>query len=60
MIGTQAVYRRHRLFINNLPWLAEEKKISLCDRSLATAILFDQCPGYDTAAAVRSAGRMPP
>jgi alpha-L-rhamnosidase len=26
----------------------------LCDRSLATAILYDQCPGGDTAAALRS------
>ena len=44
--------RDHRVFINNLPWLAEEKKLSRCDRSLATAILFDQCPGGDTRAAV--------
>ena len=36
----------HHLFVNNLPWLAEEKEIRLCDRSLATAILFDQCPEY--------------
>jgi len=36
--------REYHLFINNLPWLAEEKEIRLCDRSLATAILFDQCP----------------
>jgi hypothetical protein len=34
----------HRLFINNLPWLADEKEVRTCDRSLATAILFDQCP----------------
>jgi hypothetical protein len=34
-----------RLFINNLPWLAEEKAPRACDRSLATALLFDQCPG---------------
>ncbi|MBL9125988.1 MAG: alpha-L-rhamnosidase N-terminal domain-containing protein, partial [Verrucomicrobiales bacterium] len=32
------------LFVNNLPWLDEEKEIRTCDRSLATAILFDQCP----------------
>ncbi len=32
------------LFVNNLPWLSEEKTLSLCDRSLATALLFDQCP----------------
>jgi hypothetical protein len=33
------------LFVNNLPWLDEEKQPRLCDRSLAMAILFDQCPG---------------
>lgn len=36
--------RRHGLFVNNLPWLDEEKGIRTCDRSLATAVLFDQCP----------------
>jgi hypothetical protein len=42
------------LFVNNQPWLAEEKSPRTCDRSLATAILFDQCPGGQTQAAVRS------
>lgn len=32
----------------------------LCDRSLATAILFDQCPGGDTAAAARALADCPP
>ena len=32
------------MFVNNLPWVAEEKEERICDRSLATAILFDQCP----------------
>lgn len=44
----------YRMFINNLPWLTEEKTRRACDRSLATAVLFDQCPGADIAAAVRS------
>ena len=44
--------REQKTFINNLPWLAEEKIISLCDRSLATAVLFDQCPGGDSKAAL--------
>jgi hypothetical protein len=35
--------RTHQVFVNNLPWLSEEKGIRLCDRSLATSILFDQC-----------------
>ena len=42
------------LFVNNLPWLPEEKTPRLCDRSLATAILFDQCPKGNTAAAVHA------
>ncbi len=49
----------HNTFINNLPWLAEEKKISMCDRSLATAVLFDQCPGGDTKAALHALAECP-
>ena len=37
--------RKEGRFVVNLPWLAEEGAVRLCDRSLATAILFDQCPG---------------
>jgi len=48
------------LFINNLPWLAEEKNPCTCDRSLATAILFEQCPAGQTTAAVRSLAECPP
>ncbi|WP_029905171.1 alpha-L-rhamnosidase N-terminal domain-containing protein [Prevotella sp. 10(H)] len=32
------------VFINNLPWIEEEQEIRYCDRSLATAILYNQCP----------------
>jgi hypothetical protein len=32
------------IFVNNLPWLEQEGAARTCDRSLATAILFDQCP----------------
>jgi hypothetical protein len=42
------------LFVNNLPWLDEEKGPRLCDRSLATAVLFDQCPDGNVAAARRA------
>jgi alpha-L-rhamnosidase len=48
------------LFINNLPWLAEEKSPRTCDRSLATAILFDQFPDSQSAAAVRLLVECPP
>jgi alpha-L-rhamnosidase len=49
-----------KMFVNNLPWLAEETSLSTCDRSLATAILFDQCPGGQTAAALASLLNCPP
>ena len=48
------------LFVNNLPWLAEEGAARLCDRSLATAILFDQCPASDTNASLRALVELPP
>jgi alpha-L-rhamnosidase len=48
------------LFVVNRPWLGEEKEPRLCDRSLATAILFDQCPGGNTAAALAALVACPP
>jgi len=51
---------QRKLFVNNLPWLDEDKTPRTCDRSLATAILFDQCPGGQTAAAVDSLVECPP
>ncbi|MFN8006000.1 MAG: alpha-L-rhamnosidase N-terminal domain-containing protein [Terriglobia bacterium] len=50
---------QRRLIVNNLPWLAEEKEISLCDRSLATAVLFDQCPNGDDAECLRILAESP-
>ena len=35
-------------FVNNLPWANEEGVRLYCDRSLATAIMYDQCPGSNT------------
>jgi len=49
-----------RLFVNNLPWLAQERNARTCDRSLATAILFDQCPDLQNTAALRSLAECPP
>lgn len=37
--------KEKKIFINNLPWVGEEKEIRYCDRSLATALLYNQCPG---------------
>jgi hypothetical protein len=51
---------REGLFVINLPWLPEEKKMRLCDRSLATAVLFDQCPGGRFEQAVRVLAECPP
>jgi hypothetical protein len=48
------------VFVNNLPWLEEERKPRLCDRSLATSILFDQCPGRKAEAAVAALAGCPP
>ena len=52
--------RRKGVFVNNLPWIAEEKAPRLCDRSLATAILFNQCPGDRTGAAALALANTPP
>jgi hypothetical protein len=48
------------LFIINLPWLGEEGSPRLCDRSLATAILFDQCPHGQTDTVLRVLAECPP
>jgi hypothetical protein len=50
---------QHGLFVDNLPWLAEEKSIRLSDRALATSVLFDQCPANNTVAAVRALASTP-
>ena len=50
----------HGLFVANRPWLAEESGIRLCDRSLATAILFDQCPAASTDAPLEALVDCPP
>jgi hypothetical protein len=42
------------LFVVNRPWLNEEKDIRLCDRSLSTAILYNQCPSGSMAAAIKA------
>lgn len=44
----------HQLFVDNRPWMREEGRLRLHDRTLANAILFDQCPQGQTAAAVKA------
>jgi hypothetical protein len=41
------------LFVNNLPWLSEEKEPVICYRSLSTAILYNQCPNQENAASIK-------
>ncbi|MCC6396976.1 MAG: alpha-L-rhamnosidase, partial [Bacteroidetes bacterium] len=48
------------LFVNNLPWIAEEKAMRLCDRSIATAVLFDLCPDDITGPAIEALASPPP
>jgi hypothetical protein len=50
----------NQLYIVNLPWLKEEKERRLCDRSLATAILFGQCPQGETSEALQMLVKCPP
>lgn len=47
------------LFVNNLPWLAEDKDPRFCDRSLATSILYDQCPDNQTDPALKTLAEAP-
>jgi hypothetical protein len=49
-----------KIFVNNLPWIKEEGGARLCDRSLATAVLFDQCPGQNTDQAMLALVECPP
>jgi alpha-L-rhamnosidase len=48
------------LFVSNLPWAREEGEVRLDDRGLATAVLFDLCPGNRSGAAVRALAECPP
>lgn len=47
------------LFVNNLPWLTEEGSPRYCDRSLATAVLYGQCPRGEIAPSVRMLAECP-
>ena len=50
----------HRCFVDNLPWLNDEPGPRFHDRTLATAVLFGQCPGGDAARAVEMMAACPP
>ncbi len=48
-----------KVFVCNLPWVEEEKEVRYCDRSLATAILYDQCPGGNSGNALKIISECP-
>jgi hypothetical protein len=45
--------KKQKLFVINLPWIKQEKKPVYCDRSLATAVLFNQCPANEIKESLR-------
>ena len=48
------------LFVSNMPWEDEEGAARLDDRSVATALLFDQCPKGRVAESVAALASPPP
>jgi len=48
------------LFVVNLPWLEEEGAPRYCDRSTATALLYDQCPDGQSEASLQLLVDQPP
>ena len=52
--------RKRNLFVDNLPWTKEEKESRCSDRTLATAVLFDQCPGGSMQPSVDMLANCPP
>jgi len=52
--------KKEKVFVVNRPWLDKENGPRYCDRSLATAILYDQCPKGSTDAALKKLVECPP
>lgn len=50
----------HGVYVANLPWLVEEDETRMCDRSLATSLLFDLCPGGTSRTSLDYLIEMPP
>ncbi|MBK5263004.1 MAG: alpha-L-rhamnosidase N-terminal domain-containing protein [Peptostreptococcaceae bacterium] len=48
-----------KVFMCNLPWLKEEHEIRYDDRSLATSIIYNQCPGGNDAIALKIISECP-
>jgi len=51
--------KEDRVFVDNLPWLDEEKQKRYSDRTMATALLFNQCPDNDEAQSLRMLKEQP-
>ena len=51
---------KRNLFVDNLPWAEKEKELRCSDRTLATSVLFDQCPGGKQQPAVDMLAACPP
>ena len=51
---------KRNLFVDNLPWAEKERETRCSDRTLANAILFDQCPGGKQQPAVDMLAACPP
>jgi alpha-L-rhamnosidase len=49
-----------KVFIDNKPWMEEEKEVRYSDRALANALLFHQCPGNDEKKSVEILKTFPP
>lgn len=47
------------LFVNNRPWLPQEGSVRTCDRSLATSVLYGQCPAGQDGPALDSLASCP-
>jgi hypothetical protein len=52
--------RQEQTFVVNLPWIAQEAGPRYCDRSLSTAILFNQCPDGNTSRSLEILVNRPP
>jgi hypothetical protein len=48
------------IFVDNQPWLDQEKSVRFSDRVLATSILYDQCPAGNISASARLLVQKPP
>ena len=51
--------RQARTFVVNQPWLSEERTPRYCDRSMATAVMYNLCPGDRIEESVELLATMP-